>query len=53
MIMADIKSLDDLKDAVAGEAAAVEAAPVRVAKRDALGRSYATGKRKTLLHVFG
>jgi len=44
--MADIKSLDDLKDAVAGEAAAVEAAPVRVAKRDALGRSYATGKRK-------
>jgi small subunit ribosomal protein S9 len=44
--MADIKSLDDLKSAVASAApvAAVEAprAPVR----DALGRSYATGKRK-------
>ncbi len=46
--MADIKSLDDLKSAVAGtaaEAAAPEAAP-RVAVRDALGRAYATGKRK-------
>jgi len=45
--MSDIKSLDDLKDAVAGEAAvAVEAAIAREPKRDALGRSYATGKRK-------
>jgi len=46
--MADIKSLDDLKSAVSGTAADV-AAPVaapRVAVRDALGRSYATGKRK-------
>ena len=47
--MADIKSLDDLKSAVAGtaaEAPAVVMAPVRVAVRDKLGRSYATGKRK-------
>ncbi len=48
--MADIKSLDELKSAVAGTAAAPvaaapEAAP-RVAVRDKLGRSYATGKRK-------
>ena len=52
--MADqIKSLDALKDAVAGAAAAqsaaaapaAEAAP-RVAQRDSLGRAYATGKRK-------
>ncbi len=48
--MADIKSLDDLKTAVAGTpaeapAAVVMAAP-RVAVRDSLGRSYATGKRK-------
>ena len=45
----EIKSLDDLKDAVAGEApeAVVEAAPVtREPVRDDLGRSYATGKRK-------
>ena len=45
----EIKSLDDLKDAVSGgEAeAAVEAAPVtREPVRDDLGRSYATGKRK-------
>lgn len=44
--MADIKSLDDLKSAV-GEVAPV-AAPVIVRQpvRDALGRSYATGKRK-------
>ncbi|GHC17024.1 MULTISPECIES: 30S ribosomal protein S9 [Gemmobacter] len=44
--MADIKSLDDLKAAVSGEAAAVAEAPVREPKRDSLGRSYATGKRK-------
>ncbi len=48
--MADeIKSLDDLKNAVAGTAAAVpvleDEAP-REPVRDALGRSYATGKRK-------
>lgn len=46
--MADeIKSLDDLKSAVSGTPAAVEAmeAP-RQPQRDALGRSYATGKRK-------
>lgn len=44
--MADIKSLDDLKSAVAGSApAAVEAAP-KAPVRDAQGRSYATGKRK-------
>lgn len=45
--MADIKSLDDLKSAVSGSAAAVEAAaPVREPVRDAQGRAYATGKRK-------
>ena len=46
--MAEIKTLDDLKSAVSATApAAVEsAAPVRVMQRDALGRSYATGKRK-------
>ena len=43
----DIKSLDDLKSAVSGTpAAAVATAPVRETKRDDLGRSYATGKRK-------
>ncbi|AUH65454.1 30S ribosomal protein S9 [Paracoccus zhejiangensis] len=43
----DIKSLDDLKSAVSGSAAAVATAPAnREAKRDDLGRSYATGKRK-------
>ena len=45
----EIKSLDDLKDAVSGDAAeaAVEAAPItREPVRDELGRSYATGKRK-------
>jgi small subunit ribosomal protein S9 len=51
MIMAaDIKSLDDLKEAVSGTAA--DAAPMaepeapREPVRDSLGRSYATGKRK-------
>ena len=46
--MAELKSLDDLKAAVAGAApaaAAPEAAP-RAPVRDKLGRSYATGKRK-------
>ena len=44
----DIKSLDDLKSVVAGTkpAAPVEAAAPRTPQRDALGRSYATGKRK-------
>jgi small subunit ribosomal protein S9 len=40
-----ITSLDQLKDAV-GVEAPVETAPAREPKRDALGRSYATGKRK-------
>ncbi len=51
----EIKSLDALKDAVAdaGTAAAAatagldsDAAPAREPQRDALGRAYATGKRK-------
>jgi len=47
----EIKSLDDLKAAVgvgeeADDAAATEAAIIREPVRDALGRSYATGKRK-------
>jgi len=43
----EIKSLDELKSAVAGKPAAVaaEEAP-RAPVRDSLGRSYATGKRK-------
>ena len=40
--MADIKSLDDLKSAVAEAAPVAQAAAPRVAVRDALGRSYAT-----------
>ncbi|MCE5974546.1 30S ribosomal protein S9 [Sinirhodobacter sp. WL0062] len=45
--MSDIKSLDDLKSAVSGTAAvAVAEAGPREPVRDALGRSYATGKRK-------
>ncbi|WP_431299547.1 30S ribosomal protein S9 [Tabrizicola sp. BL-A-41-H6] len=43
--MADIKTLDDLKSAVETAAPVAVAAP-RVAVRDKLGRSYATGKRK-------
>lgn len=44
----DIKSLDDLKSVVSGAqpAAAAPAAAPRTPQRDALGRSYATGKRK-------
>ncbi len=42
----DIKSLDDLKSAVAGTPAAAEAPAPREPQRDAQGRSYATGKRK-------
>jgi small subunit ribosomal protein S9 len=44
--MADFSSLEDLKDAVAGDAVRADAAPVREPVRDALGRSYATGRRK-------
>ena len=45
--MSDIKSLDDLKSAVGAAAPVAEAAAApRVAVRDKLGRSYATGKRK-------
>ncbi len=44
----EIKSLDDLKEAVAetGTVLVEEAAPLREPVRDELGRSYATGKRK-------
>jgi small subunit ribosomal protein S9 len=45
--MADtLTSLDQLRDAVGVGAQAAEPAPVREPKRDALGRAYATGKRK-------
>ncbi len=44
----DIKTLDDLKEAVVAEAVVAEAetAAPREPVRDDLGRSYATGKRK-------
>ncbi|MBB5514881.1 small subunit ribosomal protein S9 [Rubricella aquisinus] len=43
----EIKSLDDLKDAVAGSDVVVEESTTpREPVRDELGRSYATGKRK-------
>ncbi len=43
----EIKSLDDLKDAVEGVELAQETVTIaREPVRDALGRSYATGKRK-------
>jgi small subunit ribosomal protein S9 len=44
--MADIKSLDDLKSAVSAAAPVVAEAAPRAPVRDALGRAYATGKRK-------
>ena len=44
--MTEIKSLDDLKSAVGAAAPAAPVAIARVAVRDKLGRSYATGKRK-------
>jgi len=44
--MSDIKSLDDLKSAVSGTEAVVDTAAPREPVRDALGRAYATGKRK-------
>ncbi|PZQ46682.1 MAG: 30S ribosomal protein S9 [Rhodovulum sulfidophilum] len=43
--MADFNSLEDLKDAVIATPVA-EVAITREPKRDSLGRSYATGKRK-------
>lgn len=42
----ELKSLDDLKSAVSGAAAAVAEDAPREPVRDAQGRSYATGKRK-------
>jgi small subunit ribosomal protein S9 len=43
----DIKTLDDLKEAVVADAVvAEEAVTLRESVRDDLGRSYATGKRK-------
>ena len=45
LTMADLSSLEELRDAVAGFPA-VEEAPKREPQRDSLGRSYATGKRK-------
>ena len=45
--MSETRTLADLKDlAVANVIATTEAAPKREAKRDAQGRSYATGRRK-------
>jgi small subunit ribosomal protein S9 len=44
--MADFSTLEDLRDAVASQAPGADATPVREPLRDALGRSYATGKRK-------
>jgi small subunit ribosomal protein S9 len=43
--MADLSSLEQLRDAVAA-APVVDEAPKREPQRDSLGRSYATGKRK-------
>lgn len=42
----DIKTLDDLKEAVVADAVVAEEVTLREAVRDDLGRSYATGKRK-------
>jgi small subunit ribosomal protein S9 len=44
--MADIKSLDDLKSVVSDAAPSAVVAAPREPMRDALGRAYATGKRK-------
>jgi small subunit ribosomal protein S9 len=49
MIMAEIKSLDDLKSAVGNAAPAAPVAIVRTPVRDKLGRAYATGKRKNAI----
>jgi small subunit ribosomal protein S9 len=40
------RTLADLKDLAVASAATAEAAPKREPKRDAFGRSYATGRRK-------
>ena len=43
----DVKTLDDLSTVVTGsDAPDADQAPIREPKRDSLGRSYATGKRK-------
>ena len=42
-------TLADLKNLAVATAAGVEATPVREPKRDALGRSYATGRRKNAI----
>lgn len=47
--MADFSSLEDLKDAVAADAALTETAATREPVRDQLGRSYATGRRKNAI----
>ncbi len=47
--MSDIKSLDDLKSAVSGAAAPAVVVAPKVPVRDALGRAYATGKRKNAI----
>ena len=44
--MSETRTLADLKELVAGTPAAPEAAIKREPKRDALGRAYATGRRK-------
>jgi len=44
--MSETRTLADLKELVAGTPAAPEAAAKREPKRDAQGRSYATGRRK-------
>ena len=44
--MSDTNAFAGLKDLSTTTATPENAAPVRVAKRDALGRSYATGRRK-------
>ena len=43
------RTFADLKDLAVSTAANVEAAPKREPKRDALGRSYATGRRKNAI----
>jgi small subunit ribosomal protein S9 len=47
--MSDTNAFAGLKDLSTTAAPAENAAPVRVAKRDALGRSYATGRRKNAI----
>ena len=41
-----VNSLEELNEAVTGTSAEVDMTPVREPKRDDLGRSYATGRRK-------